>query len=210
MVIPTTPAPSPYTTGPYGAPDAVALVRSYPFATIVSKQLHVTATPILFEHDDSQDTLVGHMHRANSHAASLEQGDPVLAICSGPHAYISPRWYFERPSVPTWNYVMAIVRGTIEPIDDDAGQLEVLRRSAEILEANAETPWQLEHAPDGWVAMLMPRIRSFRIHVESIEGITKLSQAQPMGDRVRVIAGLEALSPEPDLAGLMRNLYAVD
>lgn len=202
------PLPSPYTKGPYGAPDPAELVRRHPFATIISRQLEVTATPIFFESDGNQDTLVGHMHRANAHAASLAKGDPALAVCIGPHAYVSPSWYVDRPTVPTWNYVMAIVRGTIEPIDDETGQLAVLRRSTEILERHFERPWTIEDAPEGRVAQLLPRTRSFRIHVESIDGITKLSQTHPPGDRTRVIDGLRSVAPEPDLAELMDRLYA--
>lgn len=200
------PASSPYMKGPYGAPDPAALVRAYPFATIVSPQLHVTATPILFERDDSEATMIGHMHRGNRHATALIAGEPVMAICAGPHAYVSPRWYHERPTVPTWNYVMAVVRGTIEPIDDDAGQLAVLRRSVELMEAGADKPWTIDDAPDGRVAELLPRTRSFRIHVESIEGVTKLSQTHPSGDRRRVMEGLLALPAEPGIAALMAPL----
>lgn len=208
MVQPRTRASSPYMKGPYGAPDPGDLVRLYSFATIISPQLHVTATPISFEDDDSEATLIGHMNRANPHATALTAGDPVVAICAGPHAYVSPRWYVDKPTVPTWNYVMAVVRGTIEPIDDDIGQLAVLRKSVDQMESAWNDPWTIDDAPDGRVEQLLPRTRSFRIHVESIEGVTKLSQTHPASDRERIIAGLLALPAEPSIASLMRNLDA--
>ena len=190
MAKPLFPPPSQYAEGPYGAADPAAIVRQYPFATLISSDLHATLTPIIFEFDRRADTMVGHMARRNPHAQSLLTGQTTLAVFNGPHAYISPRWYEERPTVPTWNYVSARVRGTIEPIDDDATQLSILNQTVALMESHWPDPWTLADAPEGKVAQLLPMIRSFRIHVTSIEGTTKLNQTHPVGDRHRVIAGL--------------------
>jgi transcriptional regulator len=47
---------------------------------------------------------IGHMARANQQwrQAARQQ---ILAVFSGPHAYISPAWYKAEQVVPTWNYV---------------------------------------------------------------------------------------------------------
>jgi transcriptional regulator len=177
----------------YRAADPVAIVRAYPFAlltTVDAGEVHATSTPIFFERDDSTDMLVGHLARRNPHAAVLAAGQKTLVVFSGPHAYVSPRWYVEKPEVPTWDYVAAHVRGILEPIDDDAGQRAVLARTAERLEHGAADPWTLGHAPEGRVAFLLPMIRSFRIRIESIEGVTKLSQTHPASDRARIVNGL--------------------
>jgi transcriptional regulator len=209
MADPAFPQPSQYAEGPYGAADAADLVRRYPFATLLSPDLHATATPILFE-NDSGTTLVGHMARRNPHAAAMTDGQAVLAIFNGPHTYISPRWYIEKPTVPTWNYVSARVRGTLEPIDDDATQLAILRQTIDAMESLWADPWTLEDAPDGKVDQLLPMIRSFRIHVKSIDGTTKLSQTHPIGDRERIVAGLTSdMADNGDavaIAALMRDL----
>ena len=73
-----------------------------------------SSTPIFFARDDGRESLVGHMARRNPHAAALEDGQPALAVFWGPHAYISSRWYEEKPEVPTWNYVQAHVRGVLD------------------------------------------------------------------------------------------------
>lgn len=177
----------------YVAKDPAAIVRLYPFAQLVTMgptDLLATSIPLFFENEGDTRTMVGHMARRNPHASALQAGQRALAIFAGPHAYISSRWYKDRPTVPTWNYVTAHVRGTIEPIDDDAAQLEILRLTARLLEQDARTPWTLEQAPPGRVDALLPGIRSLRLHVERIEGVTKLSQTHPPGDRVRVIEGL--------------------
>jgi len=191
-------APTLYRPDAYAALEPERIVDDYPFATLLSPELHATTTPMLFERSD-RATLIGHLARRGSHAQAMRTGDRVLAIFAGPHAYISPRWYAEKPEVPTWDYIAAHVRGRLEVIDDDAGQLEILRRTVDRMEAGAEQPWTIEDAPEGRVAFLLPLIRSFRIHIESIEGATKLSQRHPAGDRERVVAALRK-RPEPSLA----------
>jgi transcriptional regulator len=154
--------------------------------------------------------MIGHMARRNPHAMAMEIGQAVLAVFNGPHTYISPRWYIEKPTVPTWNYVSARVRGILEPIDDDATQLAILRQTIDAMESFWADPWTLEDAPDGKVEQLLPMIRSFRIQVKSIDGTTKLSQTHPIGDRKRIVAGLTSdMADNGDavaIAALMRDL----
>jgi transcriptional regulator len=182
-----------YAPAAYAAQDPLEIVRQYPFALLVTtgeSGILATSTPLFLETDDSRDVLVGHMAGANQHAASLERDQPALAVFAGPHAYISASWYRARPTVPTWNYVAAHVRGRIEPIDEPASQLDVLRRTAAMLEGGNETPWTLEQAPPGRVDFLLPKIRAFRLRIERVEGVTKLSQTHPAGDRLSVIRHL--------------------
>jgi transcriptional regulator len=58
------------------------------------------------------------------------------------------------------------------------------------------------------IAALLPRIRSFRLTVERIEGVTKLSQAQPAADRRSVIDHLLQRNGDGDaaIARLMAEL----
>ena len=203
--------PSLYVPEAFAAPDPADIVRRYPFALLVtttSAGIFATSTAMMFESQSRSDCLVGHMARANPQAASLAVGQTALAVFSGPHAYISSSWYEARPTVPTWNYVVAHVRGTIHPIDDDAGQLEILRLTASRLEADAANPWTLEQAPPGKVDQLLPRIRSFRLRIVSMQGVTKLAQTQPPSDRLRVIRHLldRGDGNSIDIARLMAHL----
>jgi transcriptional regulator len=195
-------SPSLFRAEPYIASDPATVVRDYPFATLILPDMSATTTAIVFETDDSVSTLIGHMAGRNPQAKAMQSGDKALAIFAGPHAYISPRWYVEKPEVPTWNYVAAHVRGTLEVIEDDGGQTEVLRRTIEIAESGFDEPWTIDMAPEGRVAFLLPKIRSFRIHIDSIEGTTKLSQTHPESDRQRIMDGLRQ-RPYPAIADLM-------
>lgn len=194
-------SPSLFAPPVYAADQPAEIVERHPFALLVTAAdagLHATSTPIFFAHDGACETLVGHMARRNPHAAALTSGQSALAVFWGPHAYVSSRWYVEKPEVPTWNYVQAHVRGRLTPIDDPAGQLEILRRSAEVLEQKGEPPWTPDTARER-VEFLLPYIRSFRIEIEQIEGVTKLSQTHPPEDRQRVH---DALLAEGEAGGV--------
>lgn len=197
----------------YRASDPRVLVARYPFAQLVSAapdgSPFATSVPIYFATDaPGEMTLVGHLARANPHASLLAEGQQALAIFAGPHAYISPSWYVERPTVPTWDYLTAQVRGRLTPIDDDAEQLAIMERTIAMSEGGNGSAWTMEDAPAGRVAFLLPMIRSFRIAIERIDGATKLNQTHPPGDRRRIVAALRSRGSEGDfaIAGFMEQL----
>jgi GNAT superfamily N-acetyltransferase len=71
--------------------------------------------PVVVSEDRSK--LTSHVAKANKWWRTLNDGDEVLAIFLAASAYVSPSLYpsrFEKPGVvPTWNFVMAEVRGTV-------------------------------------------------------------------------------------------------
>jgi len=192
-----------YAPDHFAASDPASIVRSYPFALLITQSpsgVLATNMPLFFETNSTEATLVGHLARKNPQASALTPGLPALAVFSGPHAYIASSWYREKLTVPTWNYVSAHVRGVLEPIDDPDAQLQILARTAAVLEQGNDPPWTLEQAPPGRVDFLLPQIRSFRITVRSIEGVTKLNQTHPIGDQHRIIQRLLQRDAEGDVA----------
>ncbi len=192
--------PAMYVPAAYSAGDRPALralIGRYPFAQVTTSGpsgLWATATPLVFETDDpDDDRLVGHLARRNGHAAALDEAQHVLAIFSGPNAYVSTRHYAERPEVPTWNYIAVQARGHLQPIDDEAGLAAILDRTINVVDRIG-----LADMPDGRTGRLMPHIRGFRLTVTAMDGTAKLSQTHPPADRLRVIRGLLA---EGDAAG---------
>lgn len=188
----------------YRAHDAAAIVDKYPFALLVTpteEGIWATSTPVIFEAPDRR-TLVGHLARRNAHAGALKTGDNALVMFQGPHAYISPRWYFEKPEVPTWDYIAAHVRGTLETIDDPEELRAILAATAAQLEYG-EGAWTLDSAPAGRVDLLLPLIRGFRIEISSIAGAAKLSQEHPESDRMRVAEELGKRRDCSEIAALI-------
>lgn len=91
-------------------------IKSYSFGTLFSDTeggLQASHLPFLLDEKmGTQGVLAGHMAKANSHWQSLS-GQEVLVVFQGPHVYISPAWYEEPETVPTWNYVAVHVYGNM-------------------------------------------------------------------------------------------------
>lgn len=164
----------------------VSQVEGEPFAS------HL---PILLDrHSGPHGSLIGHMARANpqwQHA----QGQSILAIFSGPHAYISPTWYEAENVVPTWNYVAVHVYGTMQTIEDPAALLKIVNDFVSVYEALMPQPWKLE-GPSEFLDRLVRQIVGFRIEITKIEGKWKLNQNQPAERRERVTRSLRQQADE--------------
>ncbi len=168
----------------------VSQVEGKPFAT------HL---PFLLDrHSGPLGTLIGHVARANpqwEHFAT----QTVLAVFSGPHAYISPTWYEAENVVPTWNYAAAHVYGPLEIIEDEDGLLDIVRKFVQEFEREMPQPWLLNGSAT-FVKRMLEQIVGFRIEIEKIEGKWKLNQNHPVQRRSKVVRALEERGHENALA----------
>src|SRR5262245_30309725 len=207
-----------YIPAHFAAPDDTALydaIERYSFATLVSPSANgmiASHLPLLCERPSSTDgtrsvtaTLLGHMARANSQWREAA-GQQVLAIFSGPHAYISPQWYEAEKVVPTWNYIAVHVYGLLELIEDRTQVELLLRRTVALYESGRPQPWTLDE-PAEFVERMAAQIVAFRIPIERLEGKWKLNQNHPAERRAKVVAALEGLGDENsrEIARLMRS-----
>jgi transcriptional regulator len=185
-------------------------VERYSFATLVSSaagELFASHLPLLLDRNAGPNgTLVGHMARANDQWRDAA-GQEVLAIFSGPHAYVSPQWYQAPQLVPTWNYVAVHAYGRLELIEDEAEVEALLRRMIQIYEAGQPRPWRLME-PAEYVQRLLQQIVAFRIPISRLEGKWKLNQNRSLQQRSGVLAALSQQSDEnsQEIARLMREL----
>jgi transcriptional regulator len=171
-------------------------MRKNSFATLVSANetgMVASHLPLLFDAETGQlGGLIGHMARANPQWRDV-RGD-VLAIFTGPHAYISPAWYATDGTVPTWNYTAVHVYGTFRVVEDRESLLDIIRRIVLYYESPRPDPWSFdEEAP--YADQLIRGIVGFRIEISRLEGKWKLSQNHPEERRRRVI---RALVERPD------------
>ena len=148
-------------------------------------------------------SLIGHMARANAHWQELEGAGEVLVVFSGPHAYVSPSWYANHPSVPTWNYAVVHAHGRARLLPPEAlpGLLDRLSRA---YEDARPSPWRMAGLPADYTAKMLPAIVGFEVAVERLEGKFKLSQNRRREDVDGVAAALER-EGQPELAALMRE-----
>ena len=184
--------------------ELFAFIERHAFATLVSSGaagLHVSHIPFAAEKSaDAKVRLQGHVARANEQWKSLADASQVLAIFHGPHAYVSPGWYQQHPSVPTWNYAVVHAHGKAR-LMDEAELHELVIRLSNAYEAGRPKPWRAAELPGAYVSSMLANIVGFEIEVERLEGKFKLSQNRPL-EIPRIVEALER-EGERELAALM-------
>ncbi|MBI2425742.1 MAG: FMN-binding negative transcriptional regulator [Candidatus Hydrogenedentes bacterium] len=170
-------------------PESIArFLDAYPFALLVSsgdscpEAVHLPLIRL------DAHTLYGHVARANPLWRVWTDAPRVLAIFSGPHAYISPRWYVSENNVPTWNYAAVHVQGEVALVDNDA-HLPLLERMIAAFEG--PDGWRLPEDAR-WVAPMLRGTVGFTIAIASIEAKFKMSQNKSEADARAAMAQLAA------------------
>lgn len=187
-----------YVPSPFSADDPWAIVRAFPFATLIALPSGEAAhVPLLLEDDR---TLTGHVARPSALARELSAGAPLLAVFSGPHAYVSPFDYDEAGDdpgrhVPTWNYVAAHVRGTAQPIDDPGAVRALLGRLSARFDGRG---WTDARLPEAYRDGLLGGIVAFRLTPRVVEGKEKLGQNRAPEHRRAAARALMARPSEMD------------
>lgn len=173
-------------------------MQAHSFATLISQTegtLSASHLPLLLDRGAGEwGTLIGHMARANPQWKQAAGGE-VLAIFSGPHAYISPTWYADSRTVPTWNYVAVHAYGRLELVENPEEMLWIVQQMVETYEANLPRPWSLQE-PAEFVNSLLAGIIGFRIRLTRLEGKWKLNQNHPPDRRRRTISALAGQTDE--------------
>jgi transcriptional regulator len=188
------------------------LIEQYSFGLLVSEHdatPFATHLPLLLDRTFApHGCLIGHMARANPQWQQAE-GKTVMAVFSGPHAYISPTWYESGNVVPTWNYVAVHAYGTFRAIHEVDALLEIVGQYAEFFEAAMATPWNFD-ATSEYARNMVRGIVGFRIEISRPEGKWKLNQNQPRDRREKVVRALLASDDELSqaIAALMQRQLA--
>ena len=161
--------------------------------TVVDGEPTVSHLPFL--PDRGAGVLHCHVARANPQWQQIVRSPRVLAIFTGPHAYVSPTWYAERGGVPTWNYTVVHAHGEAVTFDD----AERTRKHVEALAAKYERGRAAPWIPD-YDTRRLAGIVGIEIRVDRLEGKFKLSQNRAAADRDRVVAQLMASGRDEDAA----------
>ncbi len=202
-----------YTPKPFREPDVDAnldFVEQQGFGALISTSAAgpvITHLPVLVDRDQGRLCLLrAHVAKANHHWRTLEDR-PATMVFSGPHCYISARWYRERKVVPTWNYVAVHLYGTARL----SGVDEARRTVADFVdhfEAGSQHPWTIPEDEREFMDGLLNGIVAFTIDVERIEASWKLNQNHAPSRRQRVIEALRQSGKPAELqvAELMQRL----
>ena len=195
-----------YMPAHFATPDAAhasRLMKLCPLALLIGpdasgqsfgSHLPLTLLDQASERSGCDMLLEGHMARANPHwgwlAGLHQQGQDVLAVFSGPSAYVSPSHYDSLLAVPTWNYAAVHLYGELELIDSADAKDALLKRLIAQHEPGYAAQWR--GLPEDFQAKLLGAIVGFRLHIRRWEGKFKLSQNRSPAERARVRCALAA------------------
>ncbi|KZN47818.1 SidA/IucD/PvdA family monooxygenase [Pseudoalteromonas luteoviolacea] len=161
---------------------ALFLIKSFPFATLVSNAQngapHVTQLPLIYSKDKlGNEVLFGHMDRGNPQIESLFKGDCKI-VFHGPDTYISPRVY-NSDQLPTWNSISVHITGLAEPVSTSQ---ELVTGLQSISQHHDKYGYQLSKA-DPRIKKLSDFIIGFNIEIKDIAIRAKLSQDRDVMDQ---------------------------
>jgi transcriptional regulator len=182
--------------------DTISFVQANPFAILVSASEggpFATHIPILAREVEGRRVLHGHMAKANPHCALLQAGQESLVIFHGPHAYISPRLYESRESVPTWNYAAVHVYGHARATSAPEHLLEEVREIIHAFDPSYFEQWS--GLSDKFSHGMLKHLVGFEMVASRIEAKFKISQNRTKGDQAAISDSL-ARSPDSAAGGI--------
>ena len=171
--------------------------------------LHASHLPSMVHDRDNEIVLDMHMARSNPQWKEFFD-DEVMVVFSGPHAYVSPRWYLEKERVPTWNYAAVHAYGTPIIVSDKKAKFDSQRR----LVARLDPEWlpKFDVLRQEYVDNMLDGIVNFEVRVTRIETRWKLSQNRGRAEQDSIASHLEgsADSSARALAALTRKHLVSD
>ncbi|MFJ6652491.1 FMN-binding negative transcriptional regulator [Microbacterium sp. NPDC091313] len=186
------------------------LVDRHPWTTIVSATddgLVASHYAVLLDEDRDDLTIVGHVGKPDDLLHGLGQRE-LLVVVQGPHGYVSPGWYGDAASVPTWNFVSAHLSGVPEILTPEEN-LRVLDRLVARFEQQRDDPRMLWDLPNdaAFVERLERGTAGFRLTPTRVVAKRKLSQNKTPEVVETIIAELSGDGPfaNPALAAEMRR-----
>lgn len=190
-------------------PEIIEFIKKNAFSTLVTqiagKPMATHLPIVLAKNSDGNPILSGHIARANPQWKSFKDGDEVLVIFQGPHAYISSSWY-SHENVPTWNYLAVHVYGKIRLIEGEE-LLEHLKSLVDTYEDGRPNRVSVETMTKGYLDSQLKALVGFEIKINEVRASAKLSQNRDNENYKNIIRNLEE-SPnllDKEIASEMKN-----
>ncbi len=174
-------------------------IRDYPLATLITTSanglnanhipMHLIGTPKPY------GTLRGHVARANPLLEDIDGENQSLAIFHGPNAHITPSWYETKREhgkvVPTWNYAVVHAYGNLRIVDKPGWLRTQLETLTDQNELQFSEPWAVVDTPIKFTEKLLESIVGIELKITKLLGKWKVSQNQPVQNKISVIKGLK-------------------
>lgn len=190
------------------AAQAAALIRSHPFASLISVDdaglPFVTHIPLHLEQRGAQFVLLGHVARPNPHWRYLKARPAAVATFLGPHAYMSPSVYPDLARVPTWNYVAVHCTVQATLVQDPDAKDALLKKLIGDHEPAYAAQWR--GLGEEFAHKMMAGIVAFELEVSDLQCKVKVNQHRPEAHAAMKQVYAAGNDHERALAGWMDRL----
>jgi transcriptional regulator len=170
------------------------IINDYPLGTFVihgPNGLDANHLPFLLDLTRGEHGhLLAHVARSNPVWTDVKAGDDALVIFRAADAYISPNWYpstkeFHR-QVPTWNYHVVHVHGTVKIRDDKDFVRGVVARLTAVHEGRtgSQKPWTMTDSSKEFIDQMLAAVVGIEIAITRIAGKWKVGQNREDRDRI--------------------------
>jgi transcriptional regulator len=182
----------------------ISLIEHFPLGMLVSANASKPyCTHIPFIYNKEKDVLVAHIDKANPQLSTLTNDAEVTIVFKGPDTYISPSVYTTK-QLPTWNYIIVHITGTIQLINDAERAKETMIAMTEFLEG--PEPGFILKKENEAMDRFVNYIQAFEIQITNLEGKFKLSQDKNETDFQNAREAL-IKKTEEDLSGFINSIY---
>lgn len=159
--------------------EVMRFMRAHSFITLCGCTADgkpvATQVPVLFKENDGKLILEAHVMRNTDHHKAFEQNPQVLALFTGAHTYVSASWYSDPGQASTWNYQSVHARGVLNFLEEDELR-RILQETTAKYENYKESPASFHNLKPEYINRLIKAIIGFRIEIQEIQNVFKLSQ----------------------------------
>ncbi len=171
----------------------VAFMQAHNFATLIGSGENgseATQLPLLTKLIDGEIVIEGHLQKKTGHLKALIENPKALLLFTGPHCYISSKWYEPQNTASTWNYMTVQIKGDMEWLNHE-GTIEAIKNLTTHYEGRAKAS-AFDNMEPEYIAAMSKAIVGFRLVAKDVAATFKLSQNKSLHEQQNIITGLEA------------------
>jgi transcriptional regulator len=173
--------------------EVIRFMQAHPFVTLCGCDANnlpvATQVPVLIKQNGEKLILEGHFMKNTDHHLAFLHNPAALVLFTGADAYVSASWYKEKNVASTWNYMSVHARGTLQFLDEGS-LLRVLKETTDHFENDHASPASYDKLPAEYINKLSKAIVAFKIPVEQVDNVFKLSQNHPRENQASIIENL--------------------
>jgi transcriptional regulator len=162
------------------ADEVIQFMKEHPFIFLTGVDANnkpvATQVPVFIDEREGNLFLSGHMMRQTDHHKAFEQNYNVLAVFTGPHAYVSATWYTNPSMGSTWNYMSVHAAGNIRFGNEEDLVATLKRLTLHYENNNTDSATVFDNLPTEYTEKMMKAIVAFEIEVTGLQHVFKLSQ----------------------------------